>query len=81
MIFGSAARGEAEEGSDLDLLVLTGKKASYRMRNSMPDIVFEVNLKYGTNISIVVVDSKLWHNGIMALTPLYAEVQRDGIPL
>jgi predicted nucleotidyltransferase len=34
-IFGSAARGEAVEGSDLDLLVITSQKVTHKTMNDM----------------------------------------------
>ncbi len=79
VLFGSVARCEADEESDIDLLVLTSEKVLYSVRNLMSDVIFEVNLKYGTNISIVVVESDSWQDGILSVTPFYEEVQRDGI--
>lgn len=81
ILFGSVARGEADEESDIDLLILTKERVLHGIRNLMSDIVFEVNLKYGTNISIVIVESASWQNGILSATPFYTEVQRDGITL
>lgn len=81
ILFGSVARGEAEEGSDIDLLVLTHEEVSHRTRNMISDLIFEVNFKYHTNLSIVVVDSTSWKDGIISLTPLFNEVQRDGLYL
>jgi predicted nucleotidyltransferase len=78
-IFGSTARGEAREDSDLDLLIITSEKVSHEVMNKMYGSVFEINLEFGTNISIVIVDAGSWYKGIMTLTPLYDEVQRDGV--
>jgi len=79
IVFGSVARGEADEESDLDLLVITSEPATHRIRNRMSDVIFEINLKYGTNLSIVVVEKSLWNEGILSLTPFYEEVQREGV--
>jgi predicted nucleotidyltransferase len=57
VIFGSVARGEDDEESDLDLLVITGEVMTHRDRNTISDIIFEVNYFYGTNLSVVVVDT------------------------
>ncbi|MEW6447343.1 MAG: helix-turn-helix domain-containing protein [Bacillota bacterium] len=81
IIFGSAARGEQKEGSDLDLLAITQKPVTHRDRNVIYGIIFETNYKYGTNLSIVTVDAPAWNEGLLALTPLYAEVERDGVPV
>jgi predicted nucleotidyltransferase len=79
VVFGSVARGEDDEESDLDLLVITSEVMTYRDRNAISDIIFEINYSYGTNISIVVVDAFSWNKGIYSLIPFYSEVQRDGV--
>jgi|LSQX01.1.fsa_nt_gb predicted nucleotidyltransferase len=79
VIFGSTARGEAREGSDLDLLIITSEKVPHVTMNKMYGLVFEINLEFGTNISIVIVDADSWYRGVMTLTPLYDEIQRDGV--
>ena len=81
IVFGSAARGQADEGSDLDVMVITREPATHRMRNAMSDVIFELNLEYDTNLSIVAVDAQSWDAGILTQTALHAEVERDGVPL
>ena len=56
IIFGSTVRGDFDDESDIDLLVITKWPYSRFERHQITDMVFEVNLKYGTNISSTVVD-------------------------
>ena len=79
IVFGSVARCQADEGSDLDLLVVTTEPMTYRMRNAMSDAIFDINLEYDTNLSIVVVDAGSWESGVLSATPLHAEIERDGV--
>lgn len=79
IIFGSVARKEADKESDLDLLILTKEKATHKFRNKISDIVFEINLKYNSNISIVVLEQEDWNKGITQITPFYKEVKKDGV--
>lgn len=79
VVFGSVARGEDDEDSDLDLLVVTREVMTHQERNAISDIVFEANYTYGTNLSVVVVDVLTWERGLYALGPLHSEVQRDGV--
>ncbi|MFW6265017.1 MAG: nucleotidyltransferase family protein [Bacillota bacterium] len=56
IIFGSVARGEATEGSDLDLLALTSQPISHRLKHTIygiDGIVTEINLEYDTNLSLL----------------------------
>lgn len=80
-LFGSAARGESAEGSDMDVLVVLAEKVTHRIRNIISDIAFEVNYKHGTNISIVVFDEEAWSSGVLKLTPFYADVIREGVAI
>lgn len=78
-LYGSAARGEKEPDSDIDLLVITSEVLPRTVRHGITDIVCEVNLKYGTNYSVLVVDRDSWESGLFSVTPLKSEIQKDGI--
>jgi len=79
IIFGSVARGEAEEGSDLDLLALTSLPISHRFKHDIYGIVTEINLKYDTNLSILLIDKPSWNNGVYSILSIKDEIKRDGV--
>jgi predicted nucleotidyltransferase len=81
ILYGSVARGEADEESDIDLLVLTAKPLSRLARHDITDVVFDVNLCYGTNFSTLVLDQHAWETGAVAVLPLKEAILQDGIPL
>ncbi|GAB4441816.1 MAG: hypothetical protein Fur0044_38280 [Anaerolineae bacterium] len=78
-LFGSVVRGEADEESDIDLLVVTRQPLNRRERHQITDIVCEVNLEYGTNFSTLVVDGDAWDRGPISLLSIHEEVQREGV--
>lgn len=80
-LFGSVAREEADEDSDLDLLIILSEAVTHRIRNSISDMAFEVNLKYDTNISVIILDEEMWSSGVMKLTSFYSEVVREEVPI
>ncbi len=81
ILFGSAARGEADEESDIDLLIVTEYPLTRQQRHQITDAVCEVNLAYGTNFSTLVVDSRAWDNGPLSWLSIHEEVQREGVPV
>ncbi len=52
---------------------------SRRIRHEITDIVFDVNLKYSTNYSTLVVDINSWNNGAYSVLPIYDEIEREGV--
>ena len=80
-LFGSIARGEADKESDIDLLIVTRQTLKRPVRHKITDIVFEINLKYDTNFSTLVVDRKSWESGVFSILPLRDEILRDGVAL
>ncbi len=79
IVFGSKARGDFDSESDLDVLVVLSCEKSHQIRGDISDVVFEINLDLGTNISILVVGSEEWHHGRLSQTPLKKYVAREGV--
>lgn len=81
LLYGSAVRGEAEPESDLDLLIIISEPVARIKRHEITDIVFDVNLQFGTNFSTLVVDRNSWESGLISVLPLREEIMREGIRL
>ena len=79
VLYGSVVRGQADEESDVDLLVVTSKPLTRFERHEITNVVFEVNLQYDTTFSTLVVDQKSWETGIISVLPVRDEIIRDGI--
>jgi len=79
VLYGSVARGQADEESDVDLLIVTSKRLTRFERHEITNVVFDVNLQYDTNFSTLVVDSRSWETGIISVLPVRDEIIRDGI--
>ena len=78
ILYGSWARGEAKDESDIDLLiVLKGKVIPGKEIDRMIDIITEINLKYGALISIYPVSEEDYST---VNSPLLINVRREGMP-
>ena len=80
-LFGSVARGEADEESDIDLLFITERVLQRPTRHLITDMITDVNLEYDTNFSSLVVDNDSWEQGVFTVLPLKEEILRDGVTL
>ena len=78
MLFGSQARGDAEPGSDIDVLVvLEGPvRPGEEIRRTL-DSVAELSLENNAVFSCVFVSRDRFEN---ELSPLLINVRREGIP-
>ncbi len=81
VLYGSAARWEMDEESDLDLMIVVLEPLSRFKRHEITDIVFDVNLQFGTNFSTLVVDQESWETGMISVLAIKDEIMRDGISL
>lgn len=79
ILFGSIVRGEADNESDIDLLVVTSEHLSRLQRHQITDTVFEINLQYGTNFSTLVVDRESWETGPISVLPIHSEIISQGV--
>ena len=79
ILYGSTARGHADDESDIDLLIVTSHPLTRFERHEITNVVFEVNLHYDTNFSTLVVDARTWETGIISVLPLHDEIMTDGI--
>ena len=78
VLFGSAVRGEMDEESDVDVLVLTSRPLKSAERNTLYDEVFAINLRYDTNLSVLVTDLHNWEAGPLSVMPIREEVEKEG---
>lgn len=79
VLFGSRARGDAEPGSDIDVLVvLEGPvRAGEEIRRSLDDVA-ELSLENNVVFSCVFVSRDRFEN---ELSPMLINVRREGVPV
>ncbi|MCU4158347.1 nucleotidyltransferase domain-containing protein [Carboxylicivirga sp. A043] len=81
VLFGSHARGQANEDSDWDILILLSNlQVNRKLEKEYREALFDVELEIGEPISTFVYSKKDWESK-HAVTPLYHNVQKEGIRL
>ena len=79
ILFGSKARGEDDEESDIDLLLLTARPIHWRERHAIVDTLFDIELKHDAVISIIINTLFDWSQGICTVLPIHKEIDAEGI--
>lgn len=79
-LFGSTARNDANEFSDIDILIIV-KQFNYRIRRELSRLASEYSINRGVFISPIIKDAGVWDKNKVHHTLFYQEIQRDGIRL
>jgi len=78
LLYGSWARGDATEKSDIDLLIVLGEEIiPGKEIDRMIEIITEINLKHKVLISVYSVSEKDYST---VNSPLLINVRREGVP-
>lgn len=80
ILFGSYARGSAEPGSDIDVLILVdASRQDISARNwQVGDLAAELLLNYGVVVSPIV-ENRDYFNRNIDILPFYRNVDREGV--
>jgi len=81
VLFGSHARGQANEDSDWDILILLNNlQVSRKMEKEYREALFDFELEIGEPISTFVYSKSDWESK-HAASPLFQNVLKEGIRL
>lgn len=82
ILYGSYARGDYKENSDIDIMILTTltDEEICRIKTDIYDLAFDFQMEYDTDINVIVKNEEHFNYWLGAL-PFYDNVQREGIVL
>jgi len=80
ILFGSKARGDSDEWSDIDILI-TVEEESWALRTQVSTLAADVSLEYGVLIGPRVIGQERWERMKQAGFGLYKNIKAEGIPL
>jgi predicted nucleotidyltransferase len=78
LLFGSAARGEMEAESDIDLLVVC-RSEDWKRRDEIHDVCFDTNQMLGFRLSVHVLPLSRYQELEQQMLPLALNLEADGV--
>ena len=78
ILFGSKARGDHDEHSDIDLLIISSTPFHWKDEKAIVGALFDIGMEYDVIFSPLFTSSDEWENGIFTEFPVYQEISRDG---
>lgn len=79
VLFGSRARGDHSEESDIDLLVLTSRRLTRDEKCCIVDVLYPLQLQEDVVFSTLELPKDEWEDGVYQVLPLRLEIERDGV--
>jgi len=76
VLFGSRARGDYSDDSDWDFLILLSQNATEKIKRTIRDKIFDVELKSDEIISSLIEQQEEWEK--FWVTPLFKNIEREG---
>jgi len=81
ILYGSKARGDDEEFSDLDLLVLIDSQINRNIKEEVTQIKYKMELKYDVVFGTLIENIDFWESAIANAMPLHCNIDREGISI
>ena len=79
-LFGSRARGEGDEESDLDVFIVI-PQIDWELEKKIYGLSFDISLEHAVLISPILYSKKDIENPSIIISPLYKTVQREGMKI
>ena len=82
ILYGSYARGDYRENSDIDIMILTTLTDDEirQVKTTIYDVAFDLQMEYGVDISVIIKNEEHFNYWLGAL-PFYDNVQKEGVVL
>jgi len=78
ILFGSIARGDRDEHSDIDLLILTSRPLHWKEEKAIVDVLFDIGMEHDVIFSPLFASAGEWDGGLFRNFPVFHEITREG---
>ena len=79
ILYGSKARGDFEEESDMDVLVVLNNSVNDSIREKIFSMSFKIEIKYDVIFGILVEYKDFWNSPLAETMPIHSNINMDGV--
>jgi len=79
ILYGSKARGDSDEESDIDLLILVESLVDTKLEEEIFHISYEIELKYDVVFGEIIENRDFWNTPLANAMPLHWNIDREGV--
>lgn len=79
ILYGSKARGDFDEESDIDILIILNNKVDDNIREKIFSMSFKIEIKYDVIFGILVESEDFWNSPIAEAMPIHSNISREGV--
>ena len=81
ILYGSRARGDAQEYSDYDILVLVDEPVGVALKDRILASIYPLELETGAMLTLVTYNRHQWESFPYKEMPFHQNVEQDGVAL
>lgn len=81
ILYGSRARGDAQDDSDYDLLVLVDREVDMSLERAIVDRLVPLEVRMGKALTALIYNRSQWDSALYRAMPLHQNVTREGVAI
>jgi predicted nucleotidyltransferase len=81
VLYGSRARGDADEYSDYDILIIVDGPVDMNLKKEILSKVYPLELETGAVLTLIVYSKQKWNSPLYRAMPFRKNVEKDGVLL
>jgi predicted nucleotidyltransferase len=79
ILYGSKARGDADEESDIDLLILVKNKVDTKLEEEIIGLVYDLELKWEVVFGLLIESKDFWSAPLAKAMPIHWNIDKEGL--
>ena len=79
ILYGSKVRGNGEEFSDIDILILLDGEIDTELEKQILDIAYDIELELDVVFGIMIESKDFWDSSLAKIMPLHRNIEKEGV--